>query len=204
MHRAVATSLVIIALKSFSGFYKYLDVLAAQNLSIDWGVIGLVTALGVAGSFAGNHLGTHVPQAALQRGEKRELYDARNELSNPGTQIGTRHPRHTEQQYVTPVNEAGAQMRKRANERNATDNGEGAGDCYLFVLTEQVDQHRNCENRATRAEKTQANADRDGARPAEYGSDHLRTSSDKQRPVMLLSPAVFWWVVHNRYLLGLR
>ncbi len=55
MHRAVATSLVIIALKSFSGFYKYLDVLSAQDLSLDWGLIGLVTALGVAGSFAGNH-----------------------------------------------------------------------------------------------------------------------------------------------------
>jgi len=68
MHRAVATSLVIIALKSFSGFFKYLDVLAAQDLSLDWGVISLVTALGVAGSFAGNHLGTRVPQAALQRG----------------------------------------------------------------------------------------------------------------------------------------
>lgn len=68
MHRAVATSLVIIALKSFSGFYKYLDVLAAQDLRLDWGVIGLVTALGVAGSFAGNHFSTRVPQAALQRG----------------------------------------------------------------------------------------------------------------------------------------
>jgi uncharacterized protein len=68
MHRAVATSLVIIALKSFSGFYKYVDVLAAQNLSFDWSVLGLVTALGVAGSFAGNRLGTRVPQAALQRG----------------------------------------------------------------------------------------------------------------------------------------
>jgi len=32
MHRAVATSLVIIALKSYSGFYKYLDVLAQQDL----------------------------------------------------------------------------------------------------------------------------------------------------------------------------
>ena len=68
MHRAVATSLVIIALKSFSGFFKYVDVLAAQDRSLDWSVIGLVTALGVAGSFAGKHLGTRVPQAALRRG----------------------------------------------------------------------------------------------------------------------------------------
>jgi len=32
IHTAVATSLVIIALKSYSGFYKYLDVLDTQNL----------------------------------------------------------------------------------------------------------------------------------------------------------------------------
>jgi len=33
MHRAVATSLVIIALKSYSGFYKYTDVLEDQSLA---------------------------------------------------------------------------------------------------------------------------------------------------------------------------
>lgn len=32
MRAAVATSLVIIALKSFSGFYKYLDVLGCRRL----------------------------------------------------------------------------------------------------------------------------------------------------------------------------
>jgi len=35
IHRAVATSLVIIALKSYSGFYKYIDVLDEQNLLLD-------------------------------------------------------------------------------------------------------------------------------------------------------------------------
>jgi uncharacterized membrane protein YfcA len=67
MHRAVATSLVIIALKSYTGFYKYLDVLEHQNLELDWAIIGLVTALGIGGSFFGNLLATRLPQQKLQK-----------------------------------------------------------------------------------------------------------------------------------------
>lgn len=67
MHKAVATSLVIIALKSYSGFWKYLDVLDAQDLELDWNVLALVTALGVAGSLVGNRIGTHIPQDKLKR-----------------------------------------------------------------------------------------------------------------------------------------
>jgi len=68
MHQAVATSLVVIALKSFSGFYKYLDVLAQQSLSLDWQILGLVTALGIAGSFAGSLLAKRLPQDKLRAG----------------------------------------------------------------------------------------------------------------------------------------
>jgi uncharacterized membrane protein YfcA len=67
MHHAVATSLVIIALKSYSGFYKYLDVLEQQGLSLDWPVLGLVTVLGIAGSFVGSRLAKRVPQDRLKR-----------------------------------------------------------------------------------------------------------------------------------------
>lgn len=67
MHRAVATSLVIIALKSFSGFWKYLDVLADQNLSLDWTVRGLVTGLAIVGSFGGAMIAKRLPQERLQR-----------------------------------------------------------------------------------------------------------------------------------------
>jgi len=67
MHHAVATSLVIIALKSFSGFYKYLDVLDAQQLGLDWPVLGLVTVLGIAGSFIGSRLARKVHQDRLKR-----------------------------------------------------------------------------------------------------------------------------------------
>lgn len=67
MHRAVATSLVIIALKSFTGFWKYLDVLDQQNLVLDWNVIAIVTALGVAGSVIGSRIAGRVDQHKLRK-----------------------------------------------------------------------------------------------------------------------------------------
>ncbi len=68
MHRAVATSLLIIALKSFAGFWKYLDVLEDRGLSLDWTVLGTVTLLGVIGSLAGNRLAVRLPHARLKQG----------------------------------------------------------------------------------------------------------------------------------------
>ena len=67
MHIAVGTSLLIITLKSFSGFYKYLAVLSALQLSLDWEVIGLFTVLGIVGSFAGSLVSTRLPQHTLRR-----------------------------------------------------------------------------------------------------------------------------------------
>lgn len=68
MHRAVATSLVIIALKSYSGFYKYLDILEQQDLLLDWSTLLVVTGLGIAGSFAGTSVANRLPQATLRKG----------------------------------------------------------------------------------------------------------------------------------------
>jgi uncharacterized membrane protein YfcA len=67
MHHAVATSLVIIALKSYSGFYKYLDVLDEQDLSLDWPVLWLITVLGIAGSIVGSRLARRIHQDQLKR-----------------------------------------------------------------------------------------------------------------------------------------
>ena len=66
MHRAVATSLVIIALKSYSGFYKYIDVLDAEGLSLDWPTLGIVTVLGIAGSLLGGRVAGKLPQQKLK------------------------------------------------------------------------------------------------------------------------------------------
>ena len=67
MHKAVATSLVIIALKSYSGFFKYLDVLDKQNLQLDWQILMVVTALGITGSFVGAKIAHRVPQHKLKQ-----------------------------------------------------------------------------------------------------------------------------------------
>jgi len=66
MHLAVGTSLVIIALKSFAGFAKYLDVLASMGLAVDWQLIGMITAVGAAGTLLGNWIGGRVPQQRLR------------------------------------------------------------------------------------------------------------------------------------------
>jgi uncharacterized membrane protein YfcA len=68
MHRAIGTSLVIIALKSFAGFAKYLSVLDTLGLAVDWQVIGLFTGIGIVGSLAGNKMAGLVPQLTLKRG----------------------------------------------------------------------------------------------------------------------------------------
>jgi len=67
MKRAVASSLPIIAMQSFSGFYKYLDVLEGRQLSVDWGVIGLFCGVGVVGTLIGVQLSSRIPRARLQR-----------------------------------------------------------------------------------------------------------------------------------------
>ena len=68
MRLAVGTSLLIIAAKSAAGFMKYTDVLAEAGLSVDWTLIGIFAAIGIAGSFVGNALGQRVPQAKLKKG----------------------------------------------------------------------------------------------------------------------------------------
>ncbi|MGB5622143.1 MAG: sulfite exporter TauE/SafE family protein, partial [Gammaproteobacteria bacterium] len=68
MHRAIGTSLAIIALKSFAGFWKYLDVLQQSHLSLDWPVLAKFTVIGIAGSLLGNRLGRSIDQRRLKQG----------------------------------------------------------------------------------------------------------------------------------------
>ena len=67
MHLAVGTSLTIIALKSFTGFYSYVGVLELLGLELDWKILSIVAGVGVLGSFAGRAIGARVSQASLRR-----------------------------------------------------------------------------------------------------------------------------------------
>ncbi len=67
MRVAIATSLVIIALKSFSGFVKYLDVLEQTGLAIDWQVVVVMIIVGGLGSTLGNKIADKVPHAKLKK-----------------------------------------------------------------------------------------------------------------------------------------
>lgn len=67
MHTAVGTSLAIIALNCGTAFLKYQNVLVAQRLNVDWRLIGVFAALGVAGSLGGGFLAARMPQRVLRR-----------------------------------------------------------------------------------------------------------------------------------------
>jgi len=67
MASAVGTSLAVISLNAYTGFAKYLDVLEAQSLDLDWPVLLAIAGVGVVGSFAGHRLGRRLPQATLRK-----------------------------------------------------------------------------------------------------------------------------------------
>ena len=67
MQRAVGTSLVIIALKSVTGFLKHVDVLRDLELTLDPNILVLFTAFGILGSLAGTNLSRKVSQPVLRR-----------------------------------------------------------------------------------------------------------------------------------------
>jgi uncharacterized membrane protein YfcA len=67
MARAVGTSLAIITLNSVAGFVTYAGVLRAKGVALDYPTLGLVAAVGVAGSLVGHRIGQRLPQAVLRR-----------------------------------------------------------------------------------------------------------------------------------------
>lgn len=67
MHEAIGTSLVIIALKSLSGYVKYHEVLAKLDQRVNWELVALFIALGVIGSFLGGLFAHRIPQIQLRR-----------------------------------------------------------------------------------------------------------------------------------------
>ena len=73
MPTAIGTSLAIIAVNSTTGFLKYLSMLGDQTgptgvaLHVDWNIIGVFTAIGIAGSLIGNALAGRIKQNTLKR-----------------------------------------------------------------------------------------------------------------------------------------
>lgn len=62
MKQAVGTSLLVIAMKSATGFLGYLG-----QVEVAWGFMAVFTAVAVGGILVGTHLVKFVPQATLQR-----------------------------------------------------------------------------------------------------------------------------------------
>lgn len=63
MKAAVGTSLLVIAMKSASGFVGYLG-----QVEIPWAFMGLFTAVAIVGSFGGTYIARFVPQETLKKG----------------------------------------------------------------------------------------------------------------------------------------
>ncbi|MFK7912365.1 MAG: sulfite exporter TauE/SafE family protein [Pseudomonadales bacterium] len=68
MQRAIGTSLLIIAAKSLVGFAKYQQVLAEQQLSIDYNIIAIVALVGTIGSAFGSQIGCNLKAETLKKG----------------------------------------------------------------------------------------------------------------------------------------
>ena len=67
MRVAIGTSLTLISLQSFSGFFKYLDVLAAVGSTVDWQTVAIFISLGIVGSLVGHRIATQLNQQLLRR-----------------------------------------------------------------------------------------------------------------------------------------
>lgn len=68
MRRAVATSLVIIAMNAAAGLFKHYHELVDHGMNPRWDVMLVFVSVGIVGSFAGSALQGHINQRALQRG----------------------------------------------------------------------------------------------------------------------------------------
>jgi len=67
LQQATATSLVIIALQSFTGFFKYLYLLNQAQITINWPVVLSMILLGCAGVIVGSKLSSRIPQKRIKQ-----------------------------------------------------------------------------------------------------------------------------------------
>lgn len=64
---AIGTSMLIIFMKSSTGFIKYVEVLDNLNLSLDYKIILLFSIIGIIGSYLGKYVSNKIPQVMLKK-----------------------------------------------------------------------------------------------------------------------------------------
>lgn len=67
MHRAVGTSLAVIAMNSASGFVSHFVALASGDTRLPWATIAIFVLIGTIGSMAGQAVGRRFAHASLRR-----------------------------------------------------------------------------------------------------------------------------------------
>lgn len=67
MRTAIATSLVIIVMKSLVGFFKYQQYLSEHQMAVDWATIGIFVGIGLGGCFLGQLLNARLNQRTLKQ-----------------------------------------------------------------------------------------------------------------------------------------
>lgn len=67
MQQAVFTSLVVISINSGAGFIKYQSILYQNNQLLDWSTIGIISSIGIMGSFVGQYYSVALPQKKIKQ-----------------------------------------------------------------------------------------------------------------------------------------
>jgi uncharacterized protein len=67
MFFAIGTSLIIIAMNSFTGFIEQQIALNHLQMQVDWEIIGIISIIGILGSFAGSMIAKRISQIRLRQ-----------------------------------------------------------------------------------------------------------------------------------------
>ena len=67
MPSAIGTSLIIITMQSFTGFFKYQMVLEKFDLAVNWNIVFIMVLIGIAGSILGIRIADKMPQQKIRK-----------------------------------------------------------------------------------------------------------------------------------------
>jgi uncharacterized membrane protein YfcA len=66
MPNAIGTSLIIITMQSFTGFFKYQMVLEKFDMAVNWEIVFSIVLIGIAGSILGIRMADKMPQQKIR------------------------------------------------------------------------------------------------------------------------------------------